>query len=229
MQTLTRAQMQELDRIMMEEFSIDVTIMMEHAGLAVAKTCDQLISEGKRNILVLAGSGHNGGDALCTARHLINWGYDVTITLTHAEHELKEATSVQLATLKNMKAKFDENSNFEDYDFIIDGLIGYNLKSNPIGKVAELIMRANSSKKSILAIDVPSGLDCDLGIPRTPCIKAYATVTLGCVKRGLIQKEAKPYVGRLFLAYIGVPDKVYKKLNLVKPFMASQTLIEINL
>jgi len=227
MQTVTSAQMKEIDRIMREEYAVDVLIMMEYAGMSVAQVTDQLISEEYQKILVLVGPGHNGGDALCAARHLLNWNYDVTILLSNPENELKEATQAQLSILKNMKVNILEDANFEDYDFIIDGLLGFGLRSNPIGKIADIILKANSSGKHILSVDVPSGLDCDTGEAKSPCIKAHVTVTMGLIKQGLMVKEAKPYVGRLFLAYISIPDNVYKQLHLEKPFSGSQLLIEI--
>ena len=227
MQIVTSAQMREIDRIVAEEYAIDVMIMMEYAGMAIAQVTDQLISEEYKKILVLAGPGHNGGDALCAARHLLNWNYDVTILLSAPENELKEATQAQLSILKNMKVNVLDDAKFEDYDFIIDGLLGLGLRSNPTGKIADIILKANSSEKHILSVDVPSGLDCDTGEAKSPCMKAHVTVTMGLVKQGLIVKEAKPYVGRLFLAYISIPDNVYKQLHLEKPFSGSQLLIEI--
>lgn len=227
MQTVTGSQMREIDRIMREEYAVDVLIMMEYVGMSTAQVIDQLISEEYQTILVLTGPGYNGGDALVAARHLANWNYDVTILLASPENELKEATAAQLAILKNMKVNVVDNANFKDYDFIIDGLLGVGLRSNPTGKIAELILDANSSGKHILAVDVPSGLDCDTGEARSPCIKAQVTVTAGLVKQGLMVKEAKPYVGRLFLSYLSIPDNVYKKLHLEKPFTGSQLLVEV--
>ncbi|HLD57466.1 MAG TPA: NAD(P)H-hydrate epimerase, partial [archaeon] len=102
-------------------------------------------------------------------------------------------------------------------DLIIDGLLGYKINRPPSGDYALLINYANSSKAKTLSIDTPSGLNPDTGDPYTPCIKADFTLSLGLLKRGLIEKKARDFVGKLFVGDIGIPHEVYELLGLKLP------------
>jgi NAD(P)H-hydrate epimerase len=99
-------------------------------------------------------------------------------------------------------------------DLILDGLIGYSLKGAPRGHTAELITWANAASAPILALDVPSGLDAGTGTVHNPTIRAAATMTLALPKLGLRVSEAKPFIGELYLANIGVPRELYAEPSL---------------
>ncbi|MCI0484248.1 MAG: bifunctional ADP-dependent NAD(P)H-hydrate dehydratase/NAD(P)H-hydrate epimerase, partial [candidate division NC10 bacterium] len=99
-------------------------------------------------------------------------------------------------------------------NLILDALVGYGLKGTPREPVASLIREANASRRPILALDLPSGLDGDTGEPYEPCICASTTLTLGLPKVGLLAKAAKRFVGELYVADIGVPPLVYRRLGL---------------
>ncbi|MCP3685621.1 MAG: NAD(P)H-hydrate epimerase [bacterium] len=213
MQAITREQMKEVDRLMVES-GVSIETMMESASLAVADAAEKII-KGKR-ILVLCGHGNNGGDGLAAARHLINRGFNVKIICAK---EPRAEAAKQLEKLKEMNA--DINNEDFNCDLIIDALLGFNLEGNPRGVFAELINKANQSNIPILAVDIPSGLDANTGKAYEPCIKAAATVTLGIPKTGLNN------VGKLFLGNIGITKEIYVKLNLKNPFKGNETLLEL--
>jgi NAD(P)H-hydrate epimerase len=109
-------------------------------------------------------------------------------------------------------------------DLVIDALIGYSLRGAPAGPVAVLIRAANAGGRPILALDLPSGLDGDRGEPSDPTIRATETLTLA------LPKHARPWVGRLHLADISVPEKVYSRLGLtVGPIFAESDIIPIEM
>jgi NAD(P)H-hydrate epimerase len=99
-------------------------------------------------------------------------------------------------------------------DLIIDGVIGYSLRGAPRDGAARLITWANQAAAPVLALDVPSGLDGTTGAPADPTIEAAATMTLALPKRGLMAVGARPYVGELYLADIGVPPALYARAPL---------------
>jgi len=107
---------------------------------------------------------------------------------------------------------------------IIDAMIGYGLTGMPRPTVADWVVMANASQKTIIALDAPTGLNATTGIPSAHCIKAALTLTLALPKIGLIQPAAKPFVGELFLADIGVTPEVYASptlgLQVQSPFTA---------
>lgn len=135
---------------------------------------------------------------------------------------------MQYNVLRRLGAEVNEKASFpDDYlishvgyaDMIIDAMLGFNIDGNPRGIVADFIKLANESGRPILAVDIPSGLDGNTGKPFEPTIIANYTLTLALPKTGLMEKTAKKYVGKLFLADIGVPQVVYKKLGIDIPLL----------
>jgi NAD(P)H-hydrate epimerase len=96
-------------------------------------------------------------------------------------------------------------------DLVIDALIGYSLRGDPVGAAAELIAWANDQPAPVLALDTPSGLDLTTGAPGTPAIRATVTLTLALPKAGLLET---PVVGELYLADISVPSLIYERMGI---------------
>lgn len=224
-------QMAELDRVMIGEYGIELIMMMENAGRALAsRVRKSLGSVVRKRILVMVGKGNNGGGGLVAARHLHNWGAKVNLVLADKISNLREAPAKQLRILRAMKVKIHVayvGLEINEFDVIIDALLGYNQKGNPGGKVAELVKAANSSGKSVIALDVPTGLDPDTGSPGTPCIKATETLTLAIPKKGLMSKASRPYVGRLFLADISMPKELYRKFRISDDLFQKDSIVEL--
>jgi NAD(P)H-hydrate epimerase len=220
---LTTLQMIEVDRLMMEEWHISLTQMMENAGRNLAELARWRLggSLNSRRVLVLSGTGNNGGGGMVAARHLHNWGAQVDVALIGTADRLKEIPAHQWHILQKMRLA-ESNANFERTDMIIDAMIGYGMTGSPRPSVADWIARANASGKPILSLDAPSGLDTTTGIPSYACIRADATLMLALPKTGLLTPEAKPFVGELFLADISVPPDLYASpslgLKVVSPF-----------
>ena len=209
--------MADLDRKMIEQYHVDLLMMMENAGKTLAVQSMRLLgSLTGRRILILAGKGNNGGGGLAAARHMHNWGAKIQIAMSSPQEESKETTRRQIRILEAMKTRTLEDRDLTglgQVHLVVDALLGYNQKGDPRGRVAELVQRANESDAPILSLDIPTGLDPDKGIPNSPCIRATQTLTLAFPKTGLLRPEAKPYVGKLFLADISVPREVYEALS----------------
>jgi NAD(P)H-hydrate epimerase len=231
--TLDALGMADLDRKMIEEYHVDLLMMMENAGKALAVQSKRLLGTlTNARILVLAGKGNNGGGGLVAARHIHNWGGDVDVGLSSPANELKEIPARQAQILEAMGLRLKERIGKDEvgrFDLIIDALLGYNQSGPPRGRVGELVDLASASQTPTLALDVPTGLDPDTGTPYTPCIRAKQTLTLALPKTGLLKSEAKPYVGRLFLADISVPREIYAGLGIVQASLfAADYIIPIN-
>lgn len=226
---LTTEQMIEVDRLMIEEWGISLVQMMENAGRNLAELAKRQLQnlEGKK-IVVLCGTGNNGGGGMVAVRHLHNRGVDVEAVLVGDETRLKDVPAYQWKTLKRMNIIVPD-IDLNKADLILDAMLGYGVKGNPREPIAGWIQQANDSGTRILSLDAPSGLDTTTGIPASPCVRAHATLTLALPKTGLLTPEAKPVVGDLYLADISVPPELYEKLNLdiSSPF-ASDTIIKIH-
>ncbi|HEX9028955.1 MAG TPA: NAD(P)H-hydrate epimerase [Anaerolineales bacterium] len=229
--SLTRDQMAEVDRIMVEELGIDLIQMMENAGRDLAELARRWLGGqvAGRRIAALCGAGNNGGGGMVAARHLHNWGAEVQAVLAAEPAHLKEVPAHQWRILERLSLIGPTDLDLTQYDLILDALIGYGLQGNPNGMTADLILKANQSAQPVIALDVPSGLDATLGLPGEPCMRATATLTLALPKTGLQSPAAKPFTGELYLADISVPPEAYRKLGLEvhTPFV-TDTIIKVN-
>ncbi len=177
---LTTPQMVEVDRLMIEEYQIELIQMMENAGRNLAELARRDLGGlvvGK-SIALLCGAGNNGGGGLVAARHLHNWGANVSLILAFDPARLKEIPAHQWRILMQMGLDSNKEPELTKVDLILDALIGYGLSGDPRQPVAGWIEKANKAGRPILALDAPSGLDTTSGIPGNPCIKAAATLTL---------------------------------------------------
>jgi NAD(P)H-hydrate epimerase len=119
----------------------------------------------------------------------------------------------------------------ENPDAVIDALIGYGVRGDPVGRTADLIRWARTVKDeaAVASLDGPSGLDLTTGRPGDPTVIASATVTLALPKSGLLEERVHSVVGRLFVGDIGVPPEVLERIGLgrIHPF-SSASILEID-
>ena len=207
---VTMDQMREVDRIMIEDLHIELKQMMENAGRNLGRL--GFVRFRPSRVLVLAGPGGNGGGGLVAARHLANWGVEVSVVLGTDPVRLGPVPGHQLDVLNRMGVPTAAEPG--DADLVIDALLGYSLRGNPRGRVAELIEWAGTQAAPVLSLDTPSGLDVTTGEPAAPCVTATATLTLAAPKTGLLEA---PMVGELYLADISVPPGVYDAFGLDMP------------
>lgn len=211
---LTTDQMIEVDRLMIEEYHIELIQMMENAGRCLALVAIKEFLKSKltaKKVIVLAGTGGNGGGALVCARRLHNLGCDVQVYLSAAD-KMTSVPGHQLLIIRSMGLVVyaaEELRNEESADLIIDGIVGYSINGDPRGNVKGMIDWANQQSSPVLALDTPSGLDLTTGTVHSPTIEAAATVTLALPKHGLFEKKAASKVGSLFLGDISVPPGLY--------------------
>jgi NAD(P)H-hydrate epimerase len=214
--SVTAAQMREVDRLMVEEFGIELLQMMEHAGRAVARVAQDHFFDGDttgRRIVVLSGTGGNGGGGLVAARHLSNAGAVVRVRTTRPEDAYDGVPAHQLGILRRMGIPVRSDGALPARaDLVVDALLGYSLDGPPRGVAADLIRWANEQPAPVLSLDLPSGVDATTGEAFAPHVRASATVTLALPKSGLA--TSNDAVGALYLADIGVPPALYARLGL---------------
>ncbi len=223
LELLNTQEMVEVDRLMTDVLKIELIQMMENAGRNLARLCVHrfLHAHKSKRVLVMAGTGGNGGGALVAARRLRQWGAKVSVLTTKPDEAYSGVPAHQLGILRRLGIeitsselpKSETTQNDSTPDVILDGLIGYSLKGNPRGRAAELMAWANAADAPILALDTPSGLDSTTGMTHESTIVADATMTLALPKAGLLAAEAKSFVGELYVSDIGVPDWVYRKIG----------------
>jgi NAD(P)H-hydrate epimerase len=233
MPALSAAQMGRVDHMMTDELGLDVLQLMERAGWAVATFARARFLAGdprERRVVILAGSGGNGGDGLVAARLLLGWGARVTVALSHPTEQMRGAAAHQrrILTALGFPGFAPPTAEFPEADVVIDALLGFGLSGSPTGIAATLIRAANGQSAPILAVDLPSGLEATDGTIFDPCIRAAATLTLALPKTGLLTPRARSVVGELSVADIGVPEAAYTRLGItVGPVFATREIVRI--
>ena len=208
--------------------------MMENAGRNLSTLARDLFFNGnvyKKRILILAGHGANGGGALVSARHLINWGANVQVIISKNEEYFSEVPKIQLEILKQIGTDI---YHFEDYkkntktDLIIEGLVGYSLNGDPKGTLKDIIEFANDLPVKKLSLDVPAGIDLSICKAMKPVFLADVVLTLALPKEGMQKEEIKKNIKQLYLTDISVPLSLYKllpsKLSIKNIFSESEII-----
>lgn len=228
---LTAAQMAEADRVASAELGVPLEALMENAARQIAAAARLYLGgTSAKDIVAVAGTGNNGGDALGALRHLAGWGARVEAFVAGPRERLRPLAALQHDILTRLGVSVHDTAASTDLaiverlkgaDLVLDGLLGYSGRGAPRGEIARLITLAFAARgggiRPILAVDLPSGIDPDTGetsgaIP-AGAIPAALTVTLALPKRGLLTGAARRWVGELLLADIGIPAKAYEPLG----------------
>lgn len=210
---VTREQMKEIDRISVEETGPGLLQMMEHAGRSLAELVLALleVDASEARVVVLAGTGGNGGGGICAARHLSLRVGDVVLCVSDRER-LSEAARVQLDTFRHAEGQIIAPGRLDRVrpDLVVDAVLGYGLEGAPRRVARELIEWSGSSGAPVVSLDIPSGVDSDTGAAPGVFTRPVATLTLALPKIGLAHAET----GDLWLADLGIPVDVYRRVGI---------------
>ena len=226
--------MREVDRLMINTYGISLLQMMENAGRNLALLARQMLGDKilNRKICIIVGNGNNGGGGLAAARHLSNWGAEVTVLVATPAASFKPIAAQQLETVRQLPISVVFAGNQAEYidwcscQLVIDAIFGYGLNRPVEGMVSKIIRTINTLDCPVLSLDAPSGLDTTNGHISDAIIKADATLTLALPKTGLVKDGAHSYVGQLFIGDISVPPLLYCELGLeVEPFFADSPIV----
>lgn len=213
---ITSDQMREVDRVAMEEVGPNLYQMMENAGRNLAVTVLETLAAAWSHtpITVLSGTGGNGGGGICAARHLANRGADVTVLISDPER-LTPVPKEQLEIYRSTAGKVAEVSALEAVrpGLIVDAIIGYSLQGPPRDVARRLIDWTGAQSAPVISLDVPSGVDATSGETSGAHVCASVTLTLALPKTGLDAGAS----GDLWLADIGIPAEVYRRVGIDVP------------
>lgn len=209
--------------------------LMALAGFQCARLVRIILAElgSAGPVALLAGRGNNGGDALGCARHLAAWGTPVR-TVTLASLDVPESASSRQARAARA-AGVDLRQVYEDPQetltwallgagLTVDGLLGTGSSGPLRGVLAEAVRQVNAAGTPVLAIDLPSGLEASGGGTDRDAVRADDTLMLAIPKRGCLVPGAHAFVGRLWLADIGVPAQAYQDSGLMPPAFSGDGL-----
>lgn len=224
--SVTADQMAEVDRLAVEAYGVSLLQMMEQAGSHLAELLRGELGGdlAGRRVVVAVGPGDNGGGGLVAARHLVNRGARVRVVLSRPALRMSETGRHQLATLLAMGASCcvatydlpdeDLEAALASADVVVDAILGYNAVGAPRGEEERLVGFLIRSGRPTVALDVPSGVDPDTGATPGIAVRASATLTLGLPKRGLVTEAGRARTGRLLVADLGLPARLYADIGI---------------
>ncbi len=217
--SLTRSQVRSIDRRAIEEYGMSGLVLMENAGRGCADVLCRLGCQGP--VAVVCGKGNNAGDGFVIARHLDLRGIAVKVLLLGQPGELSgDAAANYAIAAKSAIPMLDFSgpwdaarfaSELAGADWIVDALLGTGATGSPRPPWDEAIRGMNASPARKLAVDLPSGLDCDTGIPADPTFRADHTCTFVARKIGFDNPPAAKYLGTVHVLDIGAPRKLVEE------------------
>lgn len=209
---MTRTEARAVDVWAIGSVGMPGVALMENAGSGCADIIAQRLGDpaGKR-VCIFCGPGNNGGDGYVIARHLHNAGCSVKVIICADRAKIKGDALINLQIIEKMHFEIDKldpaDYAIPDCDIIVDALLGTGLTGKLRDNYIRLIESINCSGIEIIAVDIPSGLDCDEGVPLGAAIKATATVTFVAAKKGFQTESAKIYTGDVYVVSIGIEPK----------------------
>ncbi|MBI4881442.1 MAG: NAD(P)H-hydrate epimerase [Planctomycetes bacterium] len=214
MRSLDREDSVSIDRRAQEELRIPGELLMENAGAHVARAALALAQAHERaRVVVVAGPGNNGGDGFVAARHLLDL-IDVEVLLVGRPERLKGDALANFQRLAALGEKIVVVEGVAEIQqalarapapLVIDALFGTGLARELQGLPRQVIEAIVAARQPVLAIDLPSGLDCDTGAILGAAIRAEVTVTFVAPKNGFSRGSGPECCGRVEVAPIGFP------------------------
>lgn len=215
---LSSKDVKNIDAYCIEKLGIPEIVLMENAALKVIKNIDK-----EKKVVIICGTGNNGGDGLAVGRHLLCGDKQVDFFIVGSKDKMSSACKIHYNILTNLKANIKFVENDEDLiklkdtlkkcDLIIDSIFGIGLSRELMGIYRDIIEIINNATAYVLSVDVPSGLDANKGEIFGCCVKADKTVTFIGEKQGFISIKAKEYLGKVIVEQISVPKFV---INMIK-------------
>lgn len=221
---LKNQEMQDIDKKTIHEIGIPGLVLMERASKAVADYVMEYADHNSK-ILVIAGIGNNGGDALAAARILLEQDYLVDYQITGNLEKASNDLKLQCSILNNLGYRPCETMDFASYDLIVEGIFGVGLSRDVGGIYKDVIDRINASGKPVVAIDIPSGISGDSGKVLGCAVKAAQTVTFGGYKRGHLLYPGRNYCGHTRLVSIGFHKRIIQEYASAFTFENEQNLM----
>jgi NAD(P)H-hydrate epimerase len=218
---LTRDEARRCDEIATNELLVPTLLLMENAGRGAAEVVHERYAPLKGGrCFVFCGPGNNGGDGFVVARHLLRLGETVVVKLCGARDRLAGDAAVNCRIVERLGIGVREvrddgtalaaAGELTPNDVVIDALLGTGFQGSVRAPMATLIERLNRARadgraRAVVAIDLPSGLDCDTGAPSNATIRADLTVTFVAPKVGFAAAGTAPFIGEVVVRDIGVP------------------------
>ncbi len=206
----------QMDYYAVENYKLPIELMMENAGLHLARLVARSVKNRSARILIGVGNGNNGGGGLVAARRLAAWGFDTYLDIyTDIEKDLP-AKQLQRAMAFGVKSERISNP-----DIWIDAYLGFSQRLPLKNDLVERIREANTSDTHRVSLDIPTGF---LGDISNPYFMAHQVLSLAASKKILYKL---PIDTEIYLADLGIPQSVYQKFHIPMPPFEKSAILKL--
>lgn len=217
MRALSREEARAVDLRACAGLGIPTICLMENAGAGAARVAARMLGKPRAQIVVACGPGQNGGDGYVLARHMAIDGHALSIVqLPSGEAPdppgdagvnsgICRALGLPVHRWTTEPGRGLAISALATADLVVDALFGTGLARPVAGAASELVLGIGARGRLVLALDIPSGLDCDTGLPSGPCVRADATATFVAAKLGFENPASREWTGEVTVVPIGAP------------------------
>ena len=219
-------EMRTVDKLSTTELNIPAILLMENAGLKTAQAIRREYGDLKnKHVCIICGKGNNGGDGFVVGRHLSRMGADVEFFSTAPLSEFKDEAAANRQIAESLRLTIHDIRTIEDLrpafapDLIVDALLGTGIRGEVTGLYRALIDWMNAQTVPIVAVDTPSGVNCETGEVAGAAVHASFTVTMGNIKTGQLFYPARSHQNKLFVADLNAPPFILEKAN-TRKFLA---------
>lgn len=217
---MKREDIRRIDEVAIRDFGMSGLVLMENAGRGASERICARYS-ANQPVTVLCGRGNNGGDGYVIARHLQLANFAVSVVsvvpLDRLTGDARANAQIAIAAeipIREVNDRSELAFAIQADSLIVDCLLGTGASGAPRGPYRDAIELANSVTGPRVAIDLPSGLDCDSGTPQDPTFRADVTITFVAMKDGFGNSNAAAFTGEVEVVPIGVPQKLLSRFGL---------------
>ncbi len=223
--SLSREQSRRIDKIAIQHYGIPGMVLMENAGRGVVEVLCRIDQHlANRSVVVLCGKGNNAGDGFVIARHLAIQSVTVQVLLLAAPEKLEGDARQNYEILRScgvpmicVADQSDLHKTLDTHaggtDWLIDAMLGTGARGEPREPILAAIAWMNRQPCKRLAVDLPSGLDCDTGQAATPTVRADLTCTFVAPKIGFSCDSSREFLGDVHVVSIGTPPKLLAEVT----------------
>lgn len=199
-------QMACLDANTIQNIGIPSLVLMERAALRIRDVINRVV-EKAQHILIVCGSGNNGGDGFALARQLWELGTESKVVFVGNDSSGSEDCRIQMKIIQNLGMHIDTQIPKQEYDVIVDAVFGVGLSRDVTGKYAQIIDQMNQLDGVKVAVDIPSGIHAASGKVLGTAFRADYTVSMQCEKLGTVLSPGRNYAGVVMPVPIGIDER----------------------
>lgn len=218
---LSVSEIRQADELAIQEYGINSSLLMENAAHSSAEYVKKILGQNfteTPKVLFFCGSGNNGGDGFALARHLVDfakikvfWIGDEDKMSPETHLNFKSAMKIGIP-IEKLKTEEDCRSIVLDSNCIIDALIGVGGSENVRGLALEILKKLKNYQGLKIAIDVPTGLNSEIGKANEYCFEADYTITMFAIKKGMLFNDGPDKCGKILVASLGAPEIILQKI-----------------